>query len=232
MSLLKRRVAAALIVIGVASLVTLLQVEANHETDDQIGPEAVWNPANEDLNEINKTCKEKTPGDFPTCFMDEMGGYASSEAVAFTQLLEAQKPSQLGYLDGIKEAGIVDLGYVIYPEGAKTKQGWVLMNGVPALINVDNLSLLPQSQMQKDPQYIALKKSHPQLQLVVTDDQRSPDASPQIEPGADNSERFVIPYTLQESCKGCAPLGYAIFGFDFDAAGQFRGKKFIKIVTQ
>jgi len=232
MSLLKRRVAAAMVVIGVASLVTLLQVEANHETDDQIGTEAVWNPANEDLNEISKTCKDKKPGDYPGCFVEEMGGYASSEAVGFTQLLEAQKPSRLGYLDGIKEAGIVDLGYVIYPDGTKTKQGWVLMNGVPSLVNVDNVSLLPQGQMEKDPRYIALKKDHPQLQLVVTDDQRRSDESPQIESKADGVERFVIPYTLQENCKGCGPLGYAIFGFDFDAAGQFRGKKFIKVTAQ
>lgn len=231
MSLLKRRIAAALVVIGVASLVTLLQVEANHETDEQIGTEAIWNPASEDLNEINIACKDKKPSDYPACFMDKMGGYASSEALAFTQLLEAQKPSRLGYLDAIKEAGIVDLGYVIYP-GARTKQGWVLMNGVPALINVDDLSLLPQAQLQKDPQYVALKKNHPQLQLVVIDDQRRTDASPQIESNADGSERFLIPYALEENCQGCAPAGYAIFGFDFDAAGQFRGKKFIKIVTK
>ena len=232
MSLLKRRVAAALVVIGVASLVTLLQVEANHETDDQIGTEAIWNPANEDLNEINKACKGKTPSDYSACFMDEMGGYASSEAVGFTQLLEAQKPARLGYLDGIKEAGIVDLGYVIYPDATTAKQGWILMNGVPALVNVDDLSLLPQARMQKDPQYVALKKSHPQLQLVVTEDQRRTDAFPQLESNADGSERFLIPYALEENCLGCAPVGYAIFNFEFDAAGQFRGKKFIKIVTK
>ena len=43
MTLLKRRIAAAFAVIGVASLITFLQVEANHETDDQIGEEAIWN---------------------------------------------------------------------------------------------------------------------------------------------------------------------------------------------
>jgi hypothetical protein len=43
MTLLKRRIAGALAVIGVASLITFLQVEANHETDDQISEEAIWN---------------------------------------------------------------------------------------------------------------------------------------------------------------------------------------------
>jgi hypothetical protein len=230
MSLLKRRIAATLAVVGVASLVTLLQVEASHETDDQIGTEAVWNAAGEDLNEIGKVCKTQQK-DYAGCFVEQMGGYASSEAVAFTQLLAAQKPSRVGYLDGMREAGLVDLGYVVYP-GAQSKQGWVLMNGVPALINVDDLARLPQSEMAKDAQFVSLRKNHPQMQLTVTGDQRNADAAPQIEPRADGGERFVIPYSLQEPCNSCAPLAKASFGFDFDAAGQFKGVKFIKITAE
>jgi hypothetical protein len=231
MSLLKRRVAATLAVVGLASLVTLLQVEASHETDDQIGTEAVWNASAEDLNEIVKVCKNPKSADYAGCFVEQMGGYASSEAVAFTQLLATQKPARLGYLDGMREAGLVDLGYVVYP-GTKSKQGWVLMNGVPALINVDDLSMLPQSEMAKDAQFASLRKSHSQMQLTVTDDERSADAAPQIEPRANGGERFVIPYSLQETCNGCAPFAQASFGFDFDAAGQFKGVKFIKVTAE
>jgi hypothetical protein len=228
MSLLKRRVAAALAVVGVASLVTFLQVEASHETDDQIGTEAVWNAAGEDLTDISKVCKGPQSADYAKCFVEQMGGYASSDAVAFTQLMIAQKPSRIGYLDGMREAGLVDLGYVVYP-GAKSKQGWVLMNGVPALINVDNLAQLPQSEMAKDSQFAGLRKSHPQVQLAVTDDQRSADASPQIEPRPDGGERFIISYSLQETCNDCPALAHAIFGFDFDSTGQFKGAKFIRV---
>jgi hypothetical protein len=228
MNLLKRRVAAALAVVGVASLVTFLQVEASHETDDQIGTEAVWNAANEDLTDISKVCKNPLSTDYAKCFVEQMGGYASSDAVAFTQLMIAQKPSRVGYLDGMREAGLVDLGYVVYP-GAKSKQGWVLMNGVPALINVDNVAQLPQSEMAKDSQFAVLRKSHPQVQLAVTDDQRSADASPQIEPRPDGGERFIISYSLQETCNDCPALAHAIFGFDFDSTGQFKGAKFIRV---
>src|ERR1700749_609709 len=87
MSLLKRRVAAALAVVGVASLVTFLQVEASHETDDQIGTEAVWNAADGDLTDISKVCKGPQSADYAKCFVEQMGGYASSDAVAFTQLM-------------------------------------------------------------------------------------------------------------------------------------------------
>jgi hypothetical protein len=230
MSLLKRRVAATLTVIGVASLVTFLQVEASHETDDQIGTEAVWNASGDDLNEISKVCKTQEK-DYTACFAEQMGGYASSEAVAFTQLLAAQKPSRVGYLDGMREAGLVDLGYVIYPE-AKSKHGWVLMNGVPALVNVDNLAMLPQSDMAKDAQFASLRKSHPQMQLTVTDNERSADAEPQIEPLVDGGKRFVVPYSLQEPCVTCAPVAKATFGFDFDAAGQLKKVKFIKVTAE
>jgi hypothetical protein len=228
---MKRRIAAALAVVGVASLVTLLQVEASHETDDQIGTEAVWNAAGEDLNEISKVCKTGQT-DYKKCFIEQMGDYASSDAVAFSQQMAAQKPSRLGYLDGMREAGLVDLGYVVYPDGAKSKQGWVLMNGVPALVNVDNLFMLPQSAMAKDPQFAALRKNHPQIQLAVTDDQRRSDTEPQIETHTDGGERFLVPYSLQENCNGCAPVGRAIFGFDFDAAGQFQGVKFIRVTAE
>ena len=117
------------------------------------------------------------------------------------------------------------------PEAPNPTQGWVLMNGIPALVNVDDLAMLPQSDMEKDPQFTALRRNHPQLQLAVTSDQRSPDSSPQIEPLAGGGERFVILYALQERCDGCTPLAYASFGFDFDAAGEFLRAKFIRVTT-
>jgi hypothetical protein len=231
MSVLKRRLTAAFVVVGVASLVTFLQVEANHETDDQIGEEAVWNAASEDLNEIGKTCDNAQPVEYNQCFIEQMGGYASSDAVAFSQLLAAQRPPRVGYLAGMREAGLVDLGYVIYPGSTKSDHGWVLMNGIPALVNVDDLAMLPRSEMEKDQQFGILRRDHPQLQLAVAGDQRSPGSSPQIEPLADGGERFIVPYSLQERCDGCAPLAQAIFAFDFDAAGEFLGAKFIRVTT-
>jgi hypothetical protein len=131
----------------------------------------------------------------------------------------------------MREAGLVDLGYVVYPGSPKSTQGWVLMNGLPALVNVDDLAMLPQAEMEKDPAFGALRRSHPQLQLAVTSDQRSPDSSPQIEPLAGGGQRFVVRYALQERCDSCTPLGQASFGFDFDAAGEFLGVKFISVAT-
>ena len=225
----RKRLAAAFAIVGVASLLTFLQVEANEETDDQIGDEAVWNAGSDDLRAIEQVCNNASATRYSDCFIDQMGGYASSEAVAFTQLLASQKQQRLGYLTGMRESGIVDLGYVAYPGKAQPSQGWALLNGVPALINVDDLSILPKAEMEKDARFKALRNDHPGLQLAVTDEQRQLGSSPKIEPLGEGGNRFVVPYSLKEDCTGCAAIADANFGFDFDAAGQFLGVKFLSI---
>jgi hypothetical protein len=229
MPLLKRRIAGALVVIGLASLITFLQVEANHETDDQIGEEAIWNAGSEDLSAISQACKTNDSAQYRDCFIDQMGEYASSDAVAFTQMLASQKSSRLGYLAGSREYGLVDLGYVVYPGTQKLHQGWMLLNGMPALINLDDVAALPKAAMEKDPQYAALHQGHPQMQLVVVDEQRKADTAPQIERLPGEGERFAVPYSLQDPCSNCAPLAQAIFGFDFNDAGKFLGIRFLRI---
>jgi hypothetical protein len=229
MTLLKRRIAGALAVLGVASLITFLQVEANHETDDQIGEEAIWNAGPEDLIAISQVCKITDASRYRDCFIDQMGEYASSDAVAFAQMLASQKSPRLGYLTGLREYGLVDLGYVVYPGTQKLHQGWALLNGIPALINLDEVAALPKSAMEKDTQYAALHQSHPQMQLVVNDEQRKADTLPQIERLPSEGERFVVPYSLQDPCAGCAPLAQAMFGFDFDDGGKFMGIKFLRV---
>jgi hypothetical protein len=229
MTLLKRRIAGALAVIGVASLITFLQVEANHETDDQISDEAIWNAGPEDLSAIRQACKATDAARYRDCFIDQMGEYASSDAVAFTQMMASQKSPRLGYLAGLREYGVVDLGYVVYPGNENVHQGWALVNGIPAVVNLDDVTILPKSAMEKDPQYITLRQGHPQIQLAVSDEQRKSDTAPKIERLASEGERFVVPYSLQEPCAGCAPLAQASFGFDFNDAGKLMGIKFLKV---
>jgi hypothetical protein len=229
MSLLKRRIAGALAVIGVASLITFLQVEANHETEDQIGEEAIWSAGPEDLGSISQACKTTDATRYRDCFIEQMGEYASSDAVAFAQMMASQKSRRLGYLTGLREYGLVDLGYVVYPGNERTHQGWALLNGIPSLVNLNDVTMLPKSAMQKDVQYAALLQSHPHMQLVVNDEQRKADTSPQIEQLPGDGERFAVPYSLQDPCANCAPLGQAIFAFDFNEAGKFLGIKFLRI---
>ena len=121
-----------------------------------------------------------------------------------------------------------------YPVSGGATHGWVLLNGTPALIPVDDLSRLPQAQMEKDAQFRALRSIHPEIHLAVDSDDRKPDMLPQIAPMVAGSETFIIPYSLRGSCSSsaCMPLAHASFGFDFDAAGEFLGVRFIKISAE
>jgi hypothetical protein len=230
MSLRKLKLPAALALLCMAFFVTFLQVEANEETDDPISPSAVWAPDTDELNEITHSCNAALPALYGQCFVDQMGSYASSEAVAFSQSLLEQTPKQVGYLTGLREAGPVDLGLVAYPGSGALTQGWALVNGAPAIISADDPGRLPHAAMEKDPLFRALRAKYPQIRLAVENDQRNPNTMPEMQSLGEGSQRFIIQYALKEPCSACKTVAYASFGFDFDAAGKFLGAKFIKVV--
>ena len=229
MTLAHWKVPAALALVCGAFFVTFLQVKANEETDDPVSEAAVWTPDADDLPEIAQSCPAAETPAYNKCFVDQMGSYASSEAVAFSQALLDGKGSRAGYLSGLHEAGPVDLGFVDYPGTSGLNQGWVLVNGAPAIVNVDDLSLLPQSAMEKDAQFKALREQHPQLRLAVDNNERGRDTVPEMLALGNGDQRFVIDYSLKELCSDCKPAAHASFGFDFDAAGKFLGVRFIKV---
>jgi hypothetical protein len=232
MGLAKLKLPVALALVGIAFFVTFMQVKANEETDDPVSVSAVWSPESDDLAEISQACSaEPAPGSaYNKCFIDQMGGYASSEAVAFTQSLVEQTPSHAGYLSDLREAGPIDLGLVTYPNSQELSRGWVLVNGMPAIVDVDNLQILPQPVMERDPQYHALHLKYPQLRLAVVNDDRAANAQPEIHMLSDGSQQFIIGYSLKEPCSTCQPVAHANFGFNFDPTGKFLGVSFIKLV--
>lgn len=229
MGFTKLRLPAVLGLICIAAFVNFLQVKANEETDDAVNPAAVWTPDDDDLADIVETCQSEA--DYGRCFVDQMGNFAPSEAVSFSQALLQQTPSRAGYLKALHEAGPVDLGIVAYPGAGGFTQGWVLVNGTPAIINVDDLTLLPKSSLENDPQYKALHLKYPRMRLAVEDDHRKEDMMPQVLELREGSQRFLIDYALKEPCQTCPALAYATFSFDFDPTGKFLGAKFSKIIS-
>jgi hypothetical protein len=160
-----------------------------------------------------------------------MGSYASSEAVAFSQSLFNQTPAHVGYLKGLREAGPVDLGYVAYPEANGSRQGWVLVNGNPAIVDVDSLNLLPHAVLEDDQHFKDLQTQYPHIALSVENDDRSAESVPEMVALGDGSQRFVITYSLKEPCTTCPTVARAAFGFDFDPTGKFLGARFLKVST-
>jgi hypothetical protein len=230
----KLRLPAALVLICVASFVTFLQVKANEETDDPVGPAAIWSPDADDLSDIAQSCNAEP--DYGRCFLDQMENFASSEAVEFSQSLLEQTPSgagylRVGYLKDVREAGTVDLGLVAYPRAGGPSQGWVLLNGAPPIINVDDLSRLPQSEMEKDPQFNALRKIYPEIKLSVDAGERQEGAMPEVRSLDNGKQRFVIGYSL-DACSTCPAIAHASFGFDFDASGKFMSARFLQVSAQ
>ena len=220
MGLAKVKLPVALALLAMASFVTFMQVKANQETDDPVSSSAVWNPESNDLSEIAQACKAQPGPAYNKCFIDQMGGYASSEAVAFSQSLVKQTPAHAGYLSDLREAGPIDLGLVTYPNSVEISRGWVLVNGVPSIVDVDNLTMLPQSVMEKDPQFRTMRLKYPQLKLTVVNGDRSADTLPEMHTLGDGSQQFVIHYSLKEPCSTCQPVAHASFGTPFNIMPQ------------
>jgi hypothetical protein len=221
--------AAAVLVLCLASYVVFLEVEASENSDEQISESAIWDPAPGALLQIQQNCGPQS-GDYSRCFIEQMGNLdAPADAIAFTQTYADQNRGAVAVLKGFRPMDAVDLGYVSFPAGTgpNAPQGWLLLNGTPAIINVDNVSLLPQAEMKKDPVYDALWRRHAQVTLFSAD--HTPESVPATEDLPDGGQQFAVDYPLKDGCRSCVTVGLATFRFDFDAAGQLTEVKFVKI---
>ena len=106
------------------------------------------------------------------------------------------------------------------------------MNGVPSIINVDNPDILPENQMEKDPQYLALRQNHPKASIILDPAERASGALPEMMTLSDSNQRFLVPYSIKDDCRDCPLLGHAYFSFDFDPTGQLLGVKYQKFSAQ
>jgi hypothetical protein len=229
MSRSKVKLPAALLILALASYVVFLEVQASDESDEQINASAVWEPAETDLASINQACKTRQRQDYSQCFIDQMSNFgASPDAVAFTESYARQNNGVVAFLKDFRPVDAVDVGYAFFPTGADFSQRWLLLNGTPAVINVDDFTLLPQAEMMRDPVFAALRNRYPKIALF--DGDRSFDTVPDSETLPDAGQRFVIDYPLKDQCHACAVVGQASFSFEFDPAGRLLGVKFVKVM--
>jgi hypothetical protein len=228
MSWIRIKLPMALLIVGLASYVVFLEVEASSVSDEQISASAVWDPQPGDLAQISLTCKAAQGEAFSRCFVAQMPSLgASPEAVAFTQAFAETHQGAVAFLKDFRAVDTVDLGYAVFPTRANTNQGWLLLNGTPEVIDVDDLKLLPQAEMTGDPAYVTMLQHHPKLTLFAGD--RSSDVVPVTETLSDASQRFVIDYPLTDQCRACPEVGQASFSFEFDAAGRLMKVRFVKV---
>jgi hypothetical protein len=172
---------------------------------------------------VKATCQDLHSDKLQDCFAKEMKrANATPAAVEFSRQL-----GEPGFVRDFKVAGPVDLAYVFYPYRANENQSCLIVNGEPAIIDVDNHKLVGADALKRNAAYVALAKAHKEVSLWPGD--RYGTETPDVEMGANAGAHIVVNYRLREQCHACAVLGHAWFSFDFDPKGKFGGAKLMGV---
>ena len=176
------------------------------------GPDAVFKPASNFVETLHQSCGTQSGDALGDCFLAEMKkAGASPAALAFTK-----QTGNLAYLASLREAGQVDVGLAVYPFRANENEVWLLLNGKPSVIDVEDTAPV-QKLLEPNSVYRGLKLNNPSI-LVFP---RSIKDGPRVLP-AKEGQRFAVPYDFKD-CHACKPVGYAAVAYVFDAAGNFVG---------
>lgn len=220
-----RNVIAAIVLFGLC--LTTVSVSAQTPSEpppvNAIGSSAIWQPDPHTLAAIKKECRQAqapNPNDCLAAEMEKSG--APADATAFTRLIGNE-----AFMRDFRKVGRVDIAYVVYPLRANQNQGWLLVNGDPTIVDVDDQKLLPMDSFPKNPSYAALAKKYPKIDLWPGD--RTGTKHPLATNRSTGGQSFIVEYFLHDGCAGCARLATARFSFDFDADGKFMGAKLERV---
>ncbi len=191
-----------------------------------IEPSAVWQPPQEFIAQAHAVCDKSNPPNYAECFIDQMPkSGAPADAVSFTRMLYRQSDGQVGIMTDFHKVGPVDIARVMYPLRANDNYGLLLVNGDPAILDVDDLKRLDHAAMEQNPMYQAVKQKYTGTDIFPGD--RSGTTWPQVKPLPNGGQQFILGYPLLNGCHACAHTGLALFAWDFDATGKFLGTKYI-----
>src|SRR5437870_273812 len=131
----------------------------------KIDASAVWQVTPQFLRTAHAAC-DSHPGDVE-CLIDQMSkAGAPAAAVNFTRELYKQSHSEFGIMTGFQgHEGPVAFAWITYPLRANTNYGLLLVNGRPAIVNVEDLKQLDTKTMKQSPQFQDLKNQFPQVDL-------------------------------------------------------------------
>ena len=191
----------------------------------KIDASAVWQVTPQFLTAAHAAC-DAHPGDV-ACLIGQMSkASAPAAAVSFTRELYKQSHGEFGIMTGFQNhEGPVAFAWITYPLRANTNYGLLLVNGQPAIVNVEDLKLLDTATMEQSGQFQDLKNQFPKVDVWPGD--RDGKTWPNSQPGANGGTQFVVGYPLINGCHACAQAGSAIFTWNFDAQGKFLGTSFM-----
>ena len=188
------------------------------------GSVAVWHPPASFRQAVVSACGNRG-ADFGKCFADQMkAAGASAEALAFTHAVHDD-----GYMQAFRPVGQIAVASVMYSFRANENSALLIVNGAPAVIDVDALNALPTNQMKTDPAYQAMLKEHSNATLWPGDRASGDDLLALA--FADGSREIVADYRVQAGCHACAVLGQAFFGFRFDPNAKLTATEFTGFTT-
>jgi hypothetical protein len=177
------------------------------------------------IDAVKASCDESHADKLQDCFAEEMKkAGATPAAVEFSKQL-----GEPGFVRDFRAAGPVDIAYVLYPYRANENQSWLIVNGTPPIIDVDNSKLvtIAARALKNNARYAGLARAHPDLSPWPGD--RYSTEIPDIEMGANGGVHIIVNYRLREKCHSCAVLGHAWYSFEFDAKGIFAGARLMAI---
>jgi hypothetical protein len=209
-----------------ALLVVLnLFVFASQAQDAPIDARAVWHPGAQFMHKVRERCASAASARYGECLIEQMpAAGASPQAVAFSRRL-LRESGQTGWLRGVHPAGPVTVAAVEFPLRANENRGWLILDGDPSRIDVDDPQWLPYEGLAHDATYASLIRAQPRLGVFSDDRERG---WPGVEATADGGFRIVVRHRLLDGCHACARLGTAIVALDFDRTGQLVGPELIR----
>jgi hypothetical protein len=181
---------------------------------------AVWRPPAGFMTRFHAQCDRRSGSAFDACFAAAMAhAGAPRAALDFTRRLGNE-----GYLEAlVPTAGPVAVAHVFYPFRANENDAWLLVNGVPPFINVDDRRNLPLPKMRSSAAYAQIRRRYPNVTFWPGDRGA---AEPEV---SKDGREFVVGYLLRDLCHACAIVGRVQFAFDFDAAGRFLGARLVSV---
>lgn len=188
----------------------------------RVTPKSIWVADTSALQEIREKCGRSANDPVSECFLSIMqNGGASPEALTFSRLT-----GSTGYLSSFLDLGPIGIAFVNFPFRANETQGVFIVNGSPAMIDVDQQTWLAHDELKKNLTYTMIAERTPQVSVWPGNRNTGNAVGKRLPHGG---VRITFPYILRNGCRACDVLGTATFAFDFERSGRFLGTKLLGV---